>query len=174
MHDRRCNSVTLPQSGALCAVPAKKPRREVQVWAQTETGDRYWGDVLIGADGIWSKVREQLVGHSDACYSDYTCYTGISDFVTPDIDTVAYRVFLGNGQYFVSSDVGGGKMQWYAFHEEAAGGTDAPGTQKARLMKIFGRWYVPAPRAPRCPAAAPAASTQRRASVRAGATPSRT
>ena len=44
-------------------------------------------------------------------YSAYTCYTGICDFVPVDIDTVGYRVFLGNRQYFVSSDVGGGKMQ---------------------------------------------------------------
>lgn len=98
--------------------------------------------MLIGADGIWSKVRTQLIGHTDASYSGYTCYTGISDFVCPDIDTVAYRVFLGNGQYFVSSDVGGGKMQWYAFHEEPAGGKDEEGKQKQRLMKIFGHWYV--------------------------------
>ena len=34
---------------------------------------------------------------------------------------VGYRVFLGNGKYFVSSDVGGGKMQWYGFHKEPAG-----------------------------------------------------
>ena len=33
-------------------------------------------------------------------------------------------MFLGHKQYFVSSDVGGGKMQWYAFHKEPAGGTD--------------------------------------------------
>lgn len=38
-----------------------------------------------------------------------------------------YRVFLGNKQYFVSSDVGGGKMQWYAFYNEPAGGVDRPG-----------------------------------------------
>lgn len=114
----------------------------MQAWAVTSDGQRYWGDVLIGADGIWSKVRTQLVGKSDPTYSGYTCYTGISDFVCPDIDTVAYRVFLGNGQYFVSSDVGGGKMQWYAFHEEDAGGKDEPGSQKARLMQIFGHWCV--------------------------------
>lgn len=47
-----------------------------------------------------------------ANYSQYTCYTGISDFTPADIDVVGYRVFLGNAQYFVSSDVGGGKMQW--------------------------------------------------------------
>ena len=83
----------------------------LQVWALDEGGEQYWGDVLIGADGIFSKVRRQLVGDSQPTYSGYTCYTGISHFVCPDIDTVAYRVFLGNRQYFVSSDVGDGMMQ---------------------------------------------------------------
>lgn len=112
----------------------------MQVWAKDHQGRTYWGDVLIGADGIWSKVRKQLIGETQPVYSGYTCYTGISDFVCPDIDTVAYRVFLGNCQYFVSSDVGGGKMQWYAFHEEKAGGEDPPGGSKARLAQIFGKW----------------------------------
>eukprot|EP00879_Flechtneria_rotunda_P018325 GHRR01019222.1.p1 GENE.GHRR01019222.1~~GHRR01019222.1.p1 ORF type:complete len:467 (+),score=165.34 GHRR01019222.1:176-1576(+) len=44
-------------------------------------------------------------------------------------------------QYFVSSDVGGGKQQWYGFHEEAADGEDPPGSsRKARLLEIFGHW----------------------------------
>ena len=85
------------------------------------------------ADGLWYavspvvdsncgvQVRTQLVGTTEPNYSEYTCYTGISDFTPPDIDTVGYRVFLGNGKYFVSSDVGGGKMQWYGFHKEPAG-----------------------------------------------------
>lgn len=50
------------------------------------------------------------------------CSAGISDFTPPDLEIVGYRVFLGNGQYFVSSDVGGGKQQWYAFHKEPADG----------------------------------------------------
>ena len=101
-----------------------------RVWAVMSDGRRYEGDILIGADGIWSKVRPQawslllpyktslmiyieflqvrtsLLGPSKPCYSQYTCYTGIADFTPPDIDTVGYRVFLGNRQYFVSSDVG--------------------------------------------------------------------
>lgn len=71
--------------------------------------------------GVISQVRAKLVGSGAPTYSEYTCYTGIADFTPPDIDTVGYRVFLGNGQYFVSSDVGGGKMQWYGFHKEPAG-----------------------------------------------------
>jgi len=50
-------------------------------------------------------VRRKLIGKTEPVYSQYT---------PPDIDTVGYRVFLGNGKYFVSSDVGGGKMQWCA------------------------------------------------------------
>ena len=110
------------------------------VIATCEDGSEYRGDMLIGSDGIWSKIRRQMIGHTEANYSQYTCYTGISDFTPADIDTVGYRVFLGHEQYFVSSDVGGGKMQWYAFHREPAGGEDVPGKKKERLMKIFGHW----------------------------------
>ncbi|XP_062102015.1 zeaxanthin epoxidase, chloroplastic [Humulus lupulus] len=105
-----------------------------------ENGQRFEGDLLVGADGIWSKVRKNLFGQTEAVYSGYTCYTGIADFVPADIDTVGYRVFLGHKQYFVSSDVGAGKMQWYAFYEEPAGGVDSPNGKKERLLKIFDGW----------------------------------
>ncbi|XP_016476042.2 zeaxanthin epoxidase, chloroplastic [Nicotiana tabacum] len=111
-----------------------------KVTVTLEDGQQYSGDLLVGADGIRSKVRTNLFGPSDVTYSGYTCYTGIADFVPADIETVGYRVFLGHKQYFVSSDVGGGKMQWYAFHNEPAGGVDDPNGKKARLLKIFEGW----------------------------------
>ncbi|KAF3499892.1 hypothetical protein F2Q69_00040239 [Brassica cretica] len=111
-----------------------------KVIVMLENGQRYVGDLLVGADGIWSKVRTNLFGRSEATYSGYTCYTGIADFIPADIESVGYRVFLGYKQYFVSSDVGGGKMQWYGFHEEPAGGVDAPNGMKKRLFDIFEGW----------------------------------
>ncbi|KAI9089309.1 hypothetical protein K1719_029588 [Acacia pycnantha] len=111
-----------------------------KVTVELENGEKYDGDLLVGADGIWSKVRKNLFGPTEAVYSGYTCYTGIADFVPADIESVGYRVFLGHKQYFVSSDVGGGKMQWYAFHNEPPGGDDGPHGKKERLFRIFEGW----------------------------------
>ncbi|CAI0430049.1 unnamed protein product [Linum tenue] len=111
-----------------------------KVTVTLDNGEQYEGDLLVGADGIWSKVRTKLFGPKDATYSGYTCYTGIADFIPVDIESVGYRVFLGHKQYFVSSDVGAGKMQWYAFYNEAAGGTDKPGGKKERLLQLFEGW----------------------------------
>ncbi|KOM45024.1 hypothetical protein LR48_Vigan06g033000 [Vigna angularis] len=111
-----------------------------KVTVELENGQKYDGDLLVGADGIWSKVRNKLFGEREATYSGYTCYTGVADFVPADIESVGYRVFLGHKQYFVSSDVGAGKTQWYAFHQESAGGSDIPNGKKKRLLKMFEGW----------------------------------
>ncbi|RZC77409.1 hypothetical protein C5167_001541 [Papaver somniferum] len=100
-----------------------------------EDGRKFEGDVLVGADGIWSKVRSKLFGFKEAQYSEYTCYSGLTDYVPPYINTIGYRVFLGFNQYFAATDVGGGKMQWYGFHKEPRGNS-----KKKRLLELFGKW----------------------------------
>ncbi|KAK2372656.1 zeaxanthin epoxidase, chloroplastic [Trifolium repens] len=83
--------------------------------------------VTVVLDNVFCEsVRTKLFGASEATYCGYTCYIGISDSMPPDIESFGYRVFLGHKQYFVSSDVGAGKMQWYAFHQEPAGGVNTP------------------------------------------------
>lgn len=112
-----------------------------KVTVTLEDGRQYDGDVLIGADGIWSEVRSKLFGRQEAKYSNYTCYSGLTNFVPPYINTVGYRVFLGLNQYFVASDVGNGKMQWYAFNREPPmNNTDSPKGKKQRLLELFRSW----------------------------------
>ncbi|CAL8113444.1 unnamed protein product [Prunus armeniaca] len=105
-----------------------------------EDGRQYHGDVLVGADGIWSKVRTKLFGRREAKYSNYTCYSGITKFVPPYIDSVGCRVFLGLNQYFAALDIGNGNMQWFAFHKQPPMSTDPPGGKKKLLEEKFGKW----------------------------------
>lgn len=112
-------------------------------------------DVLVAADGIRSRCRSQMMdappleknldkmvgGVPDApTYSGYTCYAAISRMTPADVDTVGYMVFLGAGQYFVSSDVGDGQQQWYAFVKQDAGMDDEGADRKAALLEAFADW----------------------------------
>ena len=79
-------------------------------------GTRHEADMLVGADGIWSKVRAVLDPNpKDPVWSGYTCFAAIANCVPDDIKEVGYKVYLGSRKYFVSVDVGGGRVQWYAF-----------------------------------------------------------
>jgi len=88
-----------------------------RVVSELSDGTRVESDLVIGADGIWSKTRQVLDPNPDSVpiWSGYTCFAAISRCVPSDIDTVGYKVFLGKRKYFVSVDVGGGRVQWYAF-----------------------------------------------------------
>ncbi|KAA3461344.1 Zeaxanthin epoxidase (ZEP) (ABA1) isoform 3 [Gossypium australe] len=68
---------------------------------------------------------------TEAVYSGYSCSTGIANFVPACIESAGYSVFLGHKEYFVSSDIGAGKMQHYAFHKELLV------AKRKRLLQIF-------------------------------------
>eukprot|EP00930_Biecheleria_cincta_P100849 TRINITY_DN92476_c0_g1_i1.p1 TRINITY_DN92476_c0_g1~~TRINITY_DN92476_c0_g1_i1.p1 ORF type:complete len:565 (+),score=107.91 TRINITY_DN92476_c0_g1_i1:86-1780(+) len=82
---------------------------------------KYECDVLIGADGIWSATRAQMFGEpakgpgSGCNYSGYVVFAGETVYQPEDYWDVGYKVYMGPSRYFVCSDVGRGRIQWYAF-----------------------------------------------------------
>lgn len=82
---------------------------------------KYECDVLIGADGIWSATRAQMWGQpakgpgSGCNYSGYVVFAGETVYQPEDYWEVGYKVYMGPSRYFVCSDVGRGRIQWYAF-----------------------------------------------------------
>jgi zeaxanthin epoxidase len=107
-----------------------------------ESGEVVSADILVGSDGIWSAVRAQMYKEGpikaksadgltqQGCpYSGYTVYAGefvperLSDF--SDYFDCGYKVYIGPKKYFVTSDVGDGRVQWYSFLAQP------PGVRKA-------------------------------------------
>merc|ERR1712230_230990 len=64
------------------------------------------GDVLVGADGIWSQVRAAMRDEpargdgSGVAYSGYTVFAGELAYDSPDNGEVGYKVYIGPNQYF--------------------------------------------------------------------------
>ncbi len=95
-------------------------------------------DVLVGSDGIWSAVRAQMYNEEikgtnkdkkmkQGCtYSGYTVFAGETVLKTPDYYETGYKVYIGPQRYFVTSDVGDGRIQWYAFFALEPGTKRAP------------------------------------------------
>jgi len=119
------------------------------VRVKMESGETLEGDVLIGADGIWSSVRatmrdEPVRGdESGVSYSGYTVFAGELDYDSFDNGLVGYKVYIGPGQYFVITDIGNGRYQWYAFLARAPGSAETeemPEGQSIYLQNIFKGW----------------------------------
>jgi zeaxanthin epoxidase len=95
-------------------------------------------DILVGSDGIWSAVRATMYGEDikgsskdlksrQGCtYSGYTVFAGETVIKTADYYETGYKVYIGPQRYFVTSDVGDGRIQWYAFFALPPGSKKAP------------------------------------------------
>jgi zeaxanthin epoxidase len=125
----------------------KLPNGGVKVILQS--GREVTGDVLIGADGIWSAVRATMRNtarrgdESGATYSGYTLFAGELKYDSFDNGSVGYKVYIGPNQYFVITDIGKGRYQWYAFLAKPPGSADTidkPEGTSQYLQDVFVGW----------------------------------
>jgi 2-polyprenyl-6-methoxyphenol hydroxylase-like FAD-dependent oxidoreductase len=104
------------------------------VSVETETGETFTGDVLIGADGIRSTVRERFFGRLEPTYLGYRSHR----FVVANRDgLVHFTEFLGRGQRVGLVPVGGGQLYvWTTFnasHRTHAHDVESVGALRARF-----------------------------------------
>jgi zeaxanthin epoxidase len=69
-------------------------------------------------------------------YSGFTCYAALASHRASNIEEVSYQILLGKDKYFVSTDAGGERQQWFALIRTPPGGQDAEPTDSAPTPKL--------------------------------------
>jgi len=85
----------------------------------------------------------RIAAQADRRFSGFTCYAALAPHRASNIEDVSYQILLGEKKYFVSTDGGGERQQWFALIREPAGGVDPeptaedPTPKLTRLRKEF-------------------------------------
>ena len=69
-------------------------------------------------------------------FSGFTCYAALAPHRASNIEDVSYQILLGEKKYFVSTDGGGERQQWFALIREPAGGVDPEPTDEDPTPKL--------------------------------------
>lgn len=77
-------------------------------------GDEIRGQILVGADGIKSLVRNQLLGPEPPRYAGYTAWRGVGLIERPEVPVGVTVLAMGRGSQVGMLPIGGGRTYWYA------------------------------------------------------------
>jgi len=134
------------------------------VVAHFANGNSCESDFLIGADGIHSRVRTQLLDDASPRYRGYMVWRGISQSAPKSIPPFTAVELHGCGKRFGLGPVGKDRIGWWAAanaanispkaEERSADRTtwklgesvpsQRPHDTKGELLRLFERWYRPA------------------------------
>jgi 2-polyprenyl-6-methoxyphenol hydroxylase-like FAD-dependent oxidoreductase len=100
-------------------------------------------DVLIGADGLHSRVRAQLLGDTDPVYRGYTVWRGIAPLEHPALASHTALEVYGAGSRFGVGPLGLGRTGWWATANEPEGTPELPQEHRRKLLRLFAGWSAP-------------------------------
>ncbi|GAB2786201.1 NAD(P)/FAD-dependent oxidoreductase [Rhabdobacter roseus] len=113
------------------------------VTATFSNGKEVLGDLLVGADGINSRVRQKIIGDGKPIYRGYTIWRGIAEV---PLDQGYASETLGRGNRVGIVPIREGQFGWWATANEPFGQVDEPEGTLVKLKRIFGQWHDPIPR----------------------------
>lgn len=128
-------------------LPAGTVRRGAECVSAESTGDtatieladgsRVSGDLVIGADGIHSKIRDSVAGPSELRDSGYRGCSAVAKFSNESLPPHRHIDIWGRGGKAGMSDVGEGNARWYLTWKAKV---DAKRQTRAQLCESYAGW----------------------------------
>ncbi len=117
------------------------------VTAVFEDGSRVTGDILIGADGIRSTVRQYVVGQDiRPRYADYVNWNGLVPASEDLCEWDNWVIYVGDGKRASMMPVGGHRFYFFFGCPMPLGTSVEPDHRRAELETIFTGWPDPVQR----------------------------
>jgi 2-polyprenyl-6-methoxyphenol hydroxylase-like FAD-dependent oxidoreductase len=121
-----------------------------KVVARFTDGSAIETEVLIGADGLHSRAREQLLHDGAPSARGYIAWRGVAPQMPKSLNPSTAFEVLGRGQRFGIGPLGFGKVGWWASINQARRDADAawvtsddPAVTCEHLLRLFGAWCEP-------------------------------
>lgn len=111
------------------------------VTAHFASGRTVSGDALIGADGLRSKVRAQLLGDGEPVYRGYQCWRGVCTHPAGEFLTETFGLGIRVGIV----PIGQRGTAWWCTANETEHTHDEPDGAKSKLLRRVGNWHQPIP-----------------------------
>ncbi len=99
-------------------------------------------DFLIGADGIRSRVRSQLLGIREPIFRGYTIWRGLASLAGA-VSKGSNSETWGRGKRFGILSTGGDRFTWYATANTDSGHIDSHEGRQRELAQMFAGWHEP-------------------------------
>lgn len=113
------------------------------VLVHMQTRNDLAGALLVGADGLRSRVRTTLWGDSAARYAGYTCWRGVAD--TAAMEPGTRMESWGRGLRFGAVTVGPRQVYWFAAANAPPGRLQSGEAGHAEVTGLFADWHEPIP-----------------------------
>jgi 2-polyprenyl-6-methoxyphenol hydroxylase-like FAD-dependent oxidoreductase len=104
------------------------------------SGDRHRAAIMVGADGLRSVVRRNVLGDGEPRYSGATCWRGVAQFPIDDGRAVNW---LGTGGEFGIFPLRDGRAYWFAVANRPEREAEMEGGRKADVLVAFESWPEP-------------------------------
>ncbi len=111
------------------------------VTAHFASGRSESAHALIGADGLRSRVRAQLIGDGEPIYRGYLCWRGVCDYPAAERLTETF----GQGLRMGIVPMGRRGSAWWCTANERLLADHDPAAWKSKLQGWFGKWHPPIP-----------------------------